>query len=270
MNDTILSLVVPIRNDAAHLVDVVQQYLAVIPRHFADYEIILVNDGSSDATLAQAHDLVATYDPVMVLHSARRRGYGHALITGVKAARGDYILCTDIQNAIPITEIARLMPFLDRYDVITGYPIQKKTTHTGGLGATLLRQITNWLFDLELRNVRSHVHVVRADLLRTMTFYSDSALVFIEMIVKASHQQATQVQVGVTVDPRASSKLSHAALRLKLGTFWELGWLRMRLGKATAPAHTAQQPLWRQKATMGAGLAAVAGGIWFLLRRRSL
>ena len=74
-----LSLVLPAHNEAANLGPVVERALEVLPRYAADFEIIVVDDGSRDATPRIADALAAADDRVRAIHHPRNRGYGAAL-----------------------------------------------------------------------------------------------------------------------------------------------------------------------------------------------
>lgn len=268
VNDATLSVVVPVHNDAAHLESLIQECLAAIPRYFADYEIIIVDDHSSDTTREVANQLAVRHDPIMVLHNVRRRGYGNALASGIDTARGDYILCLDAGIPVAVSEIARLLPFIERYDVVMGYRLSGSGGYARFVEA-MLRRVVNWLFGIDLRDVGCRLGIFRADVLRSMKFTSRGVLLPVELYVRARQHEVALIQVGVATHPHASSQSQNTYARLSCDALWSLVLLRARVGGATASSRAVQGSFWRQRATFGAGLAAVAGGIWFLLRRRS-
>jgi glycosyltransferase involved in cell wall biosynthesis len=259
VHDASLSLVLPTRNDAPGLAAIVHECLDVLPAYFSDYEIIIVDDGSQDATAQRADYLAATCEPVMVIHHAHPRGYGRALVHGLSVARGDYLLCLDISSTVHAHELVRLMPFVEHYDVIIGHRLEP-----AGRGGQLFRRLVNWLFALDLQDTGCRLTLFRADQFQWAELLSRSPLVHIELYVRAIQRRATYVQVGLAHN---AEEQSHVFTHIGIWLWWELLRLRFRLGSAdtTAPM---RRPLWRQKTTLGAGVAAIAGGIWFLLRRR--
>lgn len=259
VHDASLSLVLPARNDAPGLAATVRECLDVLPAYFADYEIIIVDDGSQDATSERADYLAATCEPVMVIHHPHPRGYGRALVHGLSVARGDYLLCLDVSSPVRVRELVRLMPFVGHYDVIIGH----RLAHAGRR-AQVFRRLVNWLFALDLRDTGCRLTLFRADQLQPGELLSHSPLVHIELYVRAIQRRATYVQVGLAYDAEAQP---HEFTRIGVWLWWEVLRMRFRLGSSDTVT-TARRPLWRQKTALGAGVAAIAGGIWFLLRRR--
>src|SRR5947208_7645960 len=112
-----LSLVLPAHNEEANLEPVVREALAVLPTLFRDCEIVVVDDGSRDATPAIA-DRLATEDPrVRVVHHPRNRGYGAALQSGFAAARGELIMFMDADRQFAVRDVARLAPLAGEVDI---------------------------------------------------------------------------------------------------------------------------------------------------------
>src|SRR5436305_15212827 len=105
VNHTI-SLVLPAHNEEANLEPVVREALAVLPALFRDCEIVVVDDGSRDATPAIA-DRLATEDPrVRVVHHPRNRGYGAALQSGFAAARRELIMLIHADRQLAVRHAA--------------------------------------------------------------------------------------------------------------------------------------------------------------------
>lgn len=259
-----LSLVLPTRNNAAGLVATVRECLQVLPTYFSDYEIIIVDDGSQDAAAERADYLAVTYDPVMVIHHAHPLGYGRALVTGLSVARGDYLLCLDVTNPAHLPDLAPLLACVDQYDVIVGHCVPE-AAQVGREQRPFLR-LVNWLFALDLQDIGCRLMLFRAGLFQPAELVSPSPLVHVEMYARATHQGAARVQVGVPLAVEAATT-RREMVAPGVWSLWEMLQLRLHLGQS-APAPTARPPFWRQKTALGAGAVAVAGGIWFLLRRR--
>src|SRR5262245_41795197 len=95
-----VSVVIPAFNEAAHVAEQIRAVEGVLNGGSWRYEIIVVDDGSTDSTAEQAAST-----GVRVLRHRRNRGYGAALKRGSEAARYDWILITDADGPYPVSAI---------------------------------------------------------------------------------------------------------------------------------------------------------------------
>jgi len=113
-----LSVVVPAYNEAGRIGPSLRQALDYLRRRGVDYELLVVDDGSRDATV----EVAAGFAPegVKVLRHERNRGKGGAVKTGVLASRGDRVLLSDADFSTPIEEIEKLEARLPDSPVVLG------------------------------------------------------------------------------------------------------------------------------------------------------
>ena len=105
-----LSAFFPAYNEEKNVPAMVERLTAVLPPVSDDYEIVVVNDGSSDGTAAVADALAAADPHVRVVHHPVNRGYGGALKSGFTAGRKEYVFFTDGDGQFDVGEIGRLLP----------------------------------------------------------------------------------------------------------------------------------------------------------------
>lgn len=261
MNDITLSLIVPVYNAEQTLVSFIEQCLAVLPTHVADYEIIIVNDKSNDTTATIADNLAALYDPILIIHQPRRRGYGRALLAGAAVARGDYILIADTAGHIDFSQIDALLPYTLRYDIVIGYPHQARLSWL----QRMTDSIVNRLFDLDLQATAHSFVLVRTELLQHQTFMSQSLLVLVELYANARENEYLCIQTGIEQRGQAAVVPGPGYARADLPAFGEMFHLWMHM-------HTTRDNTsipWIQRAVVAGVLIFVARSIWLLLRRRT-
>lgn len=225
-----LSLVLPAHNEEGNLEWVVREALAVLPTLFRDCEIIVVDDGSRDATPALADALATEDSRVRVVHHPRNRGYGAALRSGFAAARGDRIMFMDADRQFDIREVAKLAPFVGQYDIVAGYRLRRHDPwQRVALGASF-NVLVKVLFGVRVRDIDCGFKVFRADLLHTMDLQAPGALLNTEILALARRQGAAIVEVGVNHYPRPVGEQSGGSPRVVLRALDEMMrlWLRLR------------------------------------------
>jgi glycosyltransferase involved in cell wall biosynthesis len=139
---TYLSVVIPAYNEEQNIrqgvLGVVHDYLA--KKDFS-WEALVVDDGSTDKTVKLATEFVKKY-PKFRLLKEEHRGKGGSVIAGILAARGEYILFTDMDQSSPISESGKLLAKLESgYDIAIG-------SRAGRKGAPLIRKIMSLGFSL--------------------------------------------------------------------------------------------------------------------------
>jgi glycosyltransferase involved in cell wall biosynthesis len=128
-----VSIVVPAFNEAAHIAAEIDGLRGALDGSGWEYEILVVDDGSTDETAEQAQQT-----GVIVLRQERNRGYGAALKRGIRAARHDWILITDADGTYPPSAVPCLLARADANDMVVG-------ARTGDRdGTPLVRRPAKW------------------------------------------------------------------------------------------------------------------------------
>ena len=113
-----LSVVIPAYNEETRIERTLQRIVEYLNARGETYEILVVSDGSTDATETIVQRFAQAYPQVQLLVYQPNRGKGHAVRYGILRARGEHVLFSDADLATPIEELEKLEPYLDR-----GYPV---------------------------------------------------------------------------------------------------------------------------------------------------
>ena len=149
-----LSVFFPAYNDAGTIASLVILAIQVARRLTPDFEVIVVDDGSTDATPEIADELARTYQQVRVVHHVRNRGYGGALRTGFATATKELVAYTDGDAQYDPAELEQLWHRLTPdVDVVTGYKISRSDPWHRLVVGRIYHHTVKLLFRLRIRDV---------------------------------------------------------------------------------------------------------------------
>src|SRR3989339_741784 len=111
-----ISIIVPIYNEEESIKNVIPKLIKFISGINIDYEIITVNDGSKDNSLAELKKI----EGIKIIDHKKNRGYGASLKTGMKNSKYDWIMIIDADETYPVEAIPELVKNMDGYDLIVG------------------------------------------------------------------------------------------------------------------------------------------------------
>ncbi|MHC4567515.1 MAG: glycosyltransferase family 2 protein [Planctomycetota bacterium] len=114
-----ISIFFPCYNEQENVERTVDDALAVLEKLDADFEIVVVNDGSSDDTGRIADEIAGRDDRVKVVHHETNLGYGSALQSGFKAATKELVFYTDGDGQFDIGEMPPLLELMEQYDIVS-------------------------------------------------------------------------------------------------------------------------------------------------------
>ena len=202
-----LSVFFPAYNDSGTIASMVIRAVSAASALTSDYEVIVVNDGSGDATAAIADELARTYPHVRVIHHAANRGYGGALQTGILSATKDLIFYTDGDAQYDPAELSLLWAQMtEGTDVVNGYKISRSDPLHRIVIGRLYHHIVSILFGLKLRDVDCDFRLMRRSIFERVTLRQTSGVICLEMMKKIQDAGFHVVEVPVHHYHRAFGK----------------------------------------------------------------
>jgi glycosyltransferase involved in cell wall biosynthesis len=202
-----LSVFFPAYNDSGTIASMVIRAVQVAAELTPDYEVIVVNDGSGDATPEILDDLARRYPNVRVVHHEQNRGYGGALQTGFRSASKELIFYTDGDAQYDPAELrllwARLTP---EADLVNGYKISRADPLHRIVIGRLYHYIVAVLFGLSVRDVDCDFRLMRRRIFERINLEKTSGVICLEMMKKIEDAGFTIVEVPVHHYHRAFGK----------------------------------------------------------------
>lgn len=198
-----LSIFMPAYNEEDNISQVVREALRSAAKFAQVYEVIVVNDGSTDQTGAIVSKLSRQNPRVVLVNHQSNRGYGAAVKSGLAAARYDWIFFTDSDRQFHFEELAGFVRLTPKYDLIMGYRKKRMDPFHRVFVAQVLLKIWNFvLFGLTVRDVDCAYKLFRRELLKTITLRTESAITISEFIIKAKLAGYRIKQLPVSHYPR--------------------------------------------------------------------
>jgi glycosyltransferase involved in cell wall biosynthesis len=205
-------------------------------------EVIVVDDGSTDATRAIAEGLAARDPHVRVVGHDRNRGYGAALRSGIAASRSDWILITDGDRQFDLGELERFLAPATDCDLVAGYRIDRADPLGRRLAAHAWNRLMCRTFGISVRDVDCAFKLMRGGAARALALESDGAMVSTELLVRAALAGWRTAEVGVHHRPRPAGRPSGGDPRVILRAFRERRLLMRRLRDEHAGAGAVAEP----------------------------
>ena len=225
-----ISAFFPAFNDGGTIASMVVSADAALRALTDDYEIIVVNDGSSDYTPSILEELRPRYPRLRVIHHPANRGYGGALRTGFDAATKDLVFYTDGDAQYDPREIARLLEALaPGVDVVNGYKIGRADPFHRRVIGRLYHHLVRRAFGFRLRDVDCDFRLIRRRVFEVIELRSDSGTICLELVKKLQDAGFRFAEVPVHHFHRAYGRSQFFNLRRLwrtlvqlVGLWWQL------------------------------------------------
>lgn len=247
-----LSLVLPAFNEEAGIRQAVAEADEALARLIDEYEILVVDDGSSDATASVVAEEAARRPHVRLLRHERNRGYGAALRTGFEAARFDLVAFTDADCQFHLDDLGRLLPLTDRVPVAVGYRQDRQDPWRRRFLSGGFNLLARTLLGTRVRDCDCALKAFRRDALARLLPETDGFFVNAEMLARARQSGFEVAEAGVRHRPRLRgvSKVALSHVPRVLATLVPFWWSRVLFPGASRRAGGVNPPV-GQSATGG-------------------
>ena len=206
-----VSVVIPALNEEANIAAAVREAVAAMGDRFADYELLLFDDGSIDRTGAIMDELAAG-DPrhIRVTHNPSPRNLGGVYKQGIELARMDYILMVPGDNENPGHALQAPFDAIGRADIVLPYPVNSAVRGPARhLVSRVYVGLLNLLFGLRVRYYNGTV-IHRTANLKGLAVKTSSFAYQAEILIKLLCAGKSFVEVPIRIDPPKAGRRSRA------------------------------------------------------------
>jgi glycosyltransferase involved in cell wall biosynthesis len=225
-----LSIFFPAYNDSWTIASLVITARRTAQKLTSDFEILVVDDGSADATAGITAELARTYPEVRVVHHPANRGYGAALRTGFASARKELIFYTDGDAQYDPAELEVLWPRMTAgVDLVNGYKISRSDPLHRIVIGRVYHHVVKSLFGLKVRDVDCDFRLIRRAVFDRVRLTQTSGVICLEMMKKITDAGCVIAEVPVHHYHRAFGKSQFFNFRRLFHTAIGVGKLWVQL-----------------------------------------
>jgi glycosyltransferase involved in cell wall biosynthesis len=193
-----LSIFFPCYNDAGTIGSLVLLAFRVAEWLTDDYEVIVIDDMSTDNSRAILEGLQPRYPRLKVVYHESNKGYGGALKTGIAAAGKEFVFYTDGDGQYDVLELVRLAERMnDGVDVVNGYKVNRADAWFRRLVGFIYNKTVRFAFGIKMRDIDCDFRLMRRTIFERVSLESDTGVICTEMMKKIQDQGYTVVDVPV-------------------------------------------------------------------------
>src|SRR5215470_2742009 len=179
---------------------------ALAALNLADWEVIIVDDGSVDSTGAIADRVASGNSRIRAFHHDRNLGYAAALKTGFGNSRHKLFFFTDSDNQFDVREISRLMPLIRDADIVCGFRIYRFDPLTRLVLSWGFNLLVRIIFRIRVRDIDCAFKLFRREVFEKVTIESKKFFVDAEVLAKAKYHGFRMTEIGVRHYPRTAGQ----------------------------------------------------------------
>jgi hypothetical protein len=221
-----LSLCLPCFNEAQVIGDILAGAVAILPEFLRSFEVVVVDDGSTDATSTIVECYARRDDRIRLLRHGRNRGYGAAVATGLRAAQGDWICFTDGDGQFRLLDLPQLLVNIQSCDVAIGYRYRRADNFLRRFNAFGWKSLIRYLIGLRVRDLDCAFKLFPRWVVERLELTAEGACISAQMLAQCIRGGLAVSEVPVSHFPRAAGKATGANFGVVLKAFRELSVVR--------------------------------------------
>ena len=203
-----ISVVIPVYNEIRFLESAVCYIDSFLAEHFHDYEIILIESGSTDGSGEACDELAAKLPSLRLIHEGSRNGFGSALRLGYKNATKDLVWLITVDLPFPLDSILRALPLLSRYDCVLSYRSKDNRKLFRKFQSIVYNTLVKTTLGLSVKHVNSAFKVFKRPIIQGMTLTSNGWFIDAEVLYTIKKNNISYIEIPIELIDRKSGASS--------------------------------------------------------------
>ncbi len=225
-----VTLFYPMYNELKSVEPMTRKALQVMQTVADDFEILIVDDGSSDGSEKIADELAQSDPRIRVIHHEGNKGYGQALRTGWANASKDIVIYTDCDEPLDLWLIGEALDHLEGHDMLIGYRLNRWEGWRRFIYSKGYNGLVRLLFGVRVQDINFSFKIIRRELLQKLRLGAGSVFIDGELLAEAMRYHPRIYQMPVQYLPRKHGASHFDSVRAATYTLEEIWayWLRRR------------------------------------------
>lgn len=226
---TYLSLIIPVHNEAQAIISVLEEATRVLDGLSQPYEVIVINDGSTDETAEVLAHAQESMSALRVLTITPNSGQSAAFGVGFRECRGRIAVLMDGDGQNDPHDIPTLLDALHDSDVCCGYRLSRRDTWTKRLGSRMANSVRRWVLHDGIKDTGCSLKAIKAEFLHALPMALRGMHRFLPALLLM--QGAKLAQAPVNHRPRSAGRSKYTNLGRLTETVWDLWavrWMQRR------------------------------------------
>ena len=197
-----ISVILPCYNEEKNIAKQISSVNSVLNKITDDYEIIVVNDGSTDDSKALLEQLAQENNKIKVVSHEKNLCYGATLKDGFKHAIKDLIFYTSMDNQYDFSQINTFLKYIDNNDIVIGYRVKRNDPLHRIFVAKVYNLTIRILFGLAVRDIDCAFKLFKKDVIQNLNIQSRYSFIDAEILIKAQRAGYPIKELAVKHYPR--------------------------------------------------------------------
>jgi glycosyltransferase involved in cell wall biosynthesis len=224
-----ISFFFPVYNDETTVRIVANRAMELLDDVADNYEIIIVNDGSPDASGAIADQLALEYEKISVIHHPVNRGYGAAMKTGIAASKYDIICMVDGDNEYDVFDLKKMLAVRNYYMLIIAFRYKKLYSTKRIFISFIYNTVLRVVFKSPFRDISTGIRLIHRAVVDDLELTSNSPFIGAELTLKSMLRGFPVGEVGIQTFPRDFGQGSATSFKNIMGTIKDIWRIRREI-----------------------------------------
>lgn len=217
-----VTLFYPMYNELKSVEPMTRKALQVLQEVADEFEILIIDDGSSDGSEHIADELARSDPHIRVIHHQGNKGYGQALRTGFANASKDIVIYTDCDEPADLWLIRDVIDLMEKNDMVIGYRLNRWEGWRRFIYSKIYNNLVRVLFGINVRDINFSFKAIRHDQLQKFHLAAGTVFIDGELLAEAVRHRLKIHQMPVQYLPRKFGESHFNSLRAAFQTLEEI------------------------------------------------